>query len=295
MSTAGQTPPFFAALLLLLMRPLVPSCARLDWYSCWKTRLINLWILGSRPEVGLHPPRETGPLLRAAFAEAFWLRFTRARLRRFVRGPAFVLAMACVAFVALYLLSSGFAATSDVVAATIELQIDPPVIGHDPRAMLVIAHFIPILLALTVGLALVMIGRQTLRGRGWRYGIFLAVKLLAVVLFVPVLWTEASAGLWHRMPHELLRVWIAGIGSTLAFLWGFGTSVMWAFSDQRRRCPVCLHLLARPVTMGSWASVLEPATTEFVCDEGHGALAIAENEIGADDRWVALDGTWRGL
>ena len=45
--------------------------------------------------------------------------------------------------------------------------------------------------------------------------------------------------------------------------------------------------------MGSWGSMFDPATTEFLCDEGHGALSLAESEIGEGDRWVALDASWR--
>jgi hypothetical protein len=67
------------------------------------------------------------------------------------------------------------------------------------------------------------------------------------------------------------------------------------FDDQRRRCPECLRRLARPVTMGSWGSMFEPVTTEFLCDEGHGALSLAESEIGEGDRWVSLDASWREL
>jgi hypothetical protein len=86
---------------------------------------------------------------------------------------------------------------------------------------------------------------------------------------------------------------VAGVGATVVFLGGFGPAVIWVFDDQRRRCPVCLRRLARPVTMGSWASMFEPATTEFLCDEGHGALSLAENENSDGDRWVALDASWR--
>jgi hypothetical protein len=50
-----------------------------------------------------------------------------------------------------------------------------------------------------------------------------------------------------------------------------------------------------PVTMGSWASVFEPVTTEMLCHEGHGSLSVVEGDIGGGDRWVALDTSWRGL
>jgi hypothetical protein len=93
----------------------------------------------------------------------------------------------------------------------------------------------------------------------------------------------------------VLRLYVVGIGVTLAFLGGFGLATIWVFDDQRRRCPECLRRLARPVTMGSWGSMFEPVTTEFVCDEGHGALSLAESEIGEGDRWVSLDASWREL
>jgi hypothetical protein len=45
--------------------------------------------------------------------------------------------------------------------------------------------------------------------------------------------------------------------------------------------------------MGSWGSMFDPVTTEFLCDDGHGALSLAESEIGEGDRWVTLDASWR--
>ena len=95
----------------------------------------------------------------------------------------------------------------------------------------------------------------------------------------------------HRA--QLKWEWVAGLGATLAFLVGFGLAAIWVFDDQRRRCPVCLGRLSRPVTMGSWGSMFDPVTTEFLCDDGHGALSLAESEIGEGDRWVALDASWR--
>jgi hypothetical protein len=54
-------------------------------------------------------------------------------------------------------------------------------------------------------------------------------------------------------------------------------------------------MLAMPVSMGSWASVLEPATTESLCEKGHGSLSMQEVESGAPDRWIAMDASWREL
>jgi hypothetical protein len=70
---------------------------------------------------------------------------------------------------------------------------------------------------------------------------------------------------------------------------------LWSLADQRRRCPVCLGRLEMPVTLGSWASVFEPPTTEFLCADGHGSLSVQEAEPTAADRWIALDSSWRSL
>ena len=296
MPEAGANPPPTIAIWLLhLARLLAPRRARLAWHSLWDSRLWNLWILVDRGELALHPRAETLALIRTALADAFWLRFNRAGLRRWVRGPGFLVTAGFLALLLLAILSRGFAATRAVVNAAIEWQIEPRTMRYDPRGALVVGHAVPIAMALGIGVVLVLIGRLSLARCGWRYWLFLSVKLAGVTVLVPLLWLEGGAALWRQIPHETLRAWIAGIGCTLAFLGGFGVCVIWVFSDQRRRCPVCLRRLAQPVTFGSWASIFEPATTEFVCDQGHGALSLAESAIGAGDRWVALDASWRGL
>ena len=281
--------------LLQVTGRLAPPAARREWHSRWSTRLVNLWILVERGELALNARAETFWLVRAAVADAFWLRFTRAGVRHWVRGPGFVAAAAGAAILLLALLSHGFTATRSVVNAAIEWRIDPRQIRYDPRGDIVVAHAVPIAMALAVGAVLVLIGRLSLGNCGWRYWTFLTLKLVSAIVLVPLLWLEVGAALWRSISHETLRTLIAGLGSTVAFLGGFGATVIWIFSDQRRRCPVCLRRLARPVTLGSWGSMFEPATTEFVCDEGHGALSLDESEIGGGDRWVALDASWRGL
>jgi len=281
--------------LLHVAERLAPAAARREWHSTWRSRLVNLWILVERGELPIDPRTETLWLLRAAFADAFWLRFSRTGLRNWIRGPGFIAFAAITGLILLAILSDGFSATRAVIYTAIEWQLDPRYIRYDPRGDLVVAHVVPIAMALGVGAALVLIGRLSLGNCGWRYWLFLSLKLVSVMVLVPLLWLEGGAVLWRGISQETLRAWIAGVGSTLLFLGGFGVSVIWAFSDQRCRCPVCLRRLARPVTFGSWASIFEPVTTEFVCEEGHGSLSMAESEIGARDRWVALDASWRGL
>ncbi len=281
---------------------LAPLAVRHEFRERWDSRLANLCILVDRGEVAGRDRAELALLCRDALTAAFWLRFNRAGFHRWTLGPQFIMALAAAGAVLLALLSHGFQATRKIVSAAIYWNLEPiQFIGNrqlrydPPRGDLVVGAAVPIVLALGIGAALVAIGRLSLGRYGWRYWLYLAVKIVSVIVLVPLLWIEGSRGLWNLITPEVLRAWIAGLGATLAFLGGFGLAAIWIFDDQRRRCPVCLRRLARPVTMGSWASMFEPVTTEFLCDEGHGALSLAESELGEGDRWVSLDASWREL
>ena len=165
---------------------------------------------------------------------------------------------------------------------------------YDPRADFVVAHFVPIVMALLVGAVLVLICWRMLGRSGWKYWAFLAAKLLMLSVLMPLAWIELEGFLRAHLSMGPLRVALA-MAFTLTFFGAFGVSVISIFADQRHRCPVCLGRLALPVRFGSWASVFDPVTTEMVCDEGHGALSVAESEISGDDRWTELDTSWREL
>ena len=72
------------------------------------------------------------------------------------------------------------------------------------------------------------------------------------------------------------------------FVIAFGWAVMWSLDDQRHRCPVCLQRLSMPVRIGSWASVFEPATTEWICETGHGWLCVCDVLVDEPDRWMEV-------
>src|SRR5690349_16752216 len=100
----------------------------------------------------------------------------------------------------------------------------------------------------------------------------LLFKMAMVMLIVPLVWIEGNAALRAHLAVRTLSLLLGWLAWTLAFLGAFGCAVIWVFTDQRRRCPECLGRLALPVTLGSWASVFDPVTTEMLCDEGHGSL-----------------------
>lgn len=151
-----------------------------------------------------------------------------------------------------------------------------------------------ILFGIVVGGVLVSRGGPLPAGRGWRYRSFLALKTVLAVAIPALLWMEAAAVLREQMEGGV-RVLLTGVLPALAFLPVCACAIWWSFADQRRRCPVCLQRLSMPVTMGSWASVLDPATTEMVCDLGHGSLCVPDSTEGAPDRWINLDPSWREL
>lgn len=144
---------------------------------------------------------------------------------------------------------------------------------------------------------LVMVAREHRRptGHGWRYWPFLGAKTTFAIAIPLLVWMEFGAVIRTFQPALGLAGVIAGIMAALAFLVTCVRGLVWSFADQRRRCPVCLQRLTMPITVGSPASVFDPVLTELVCPNGHGALALPENETDRPDRWIALDSSWDEL
>lgn len=114
--------------------------------------------------------------------------------------------------------------------------------------------------------------RWSVRSRGW---IFMTIKL--VLLFPIVICCAFGLSVLPVSPQALF------MGSILA--------LRWAISDQRSRCPVCLHSLSHPVTMGEAShTFLDWYGTEFVCARGHGFLHVAEvrTSCSVEQRWLAF-------
>jgi len=148
---------------------------------------------------------------------------------------------------------------------------------------------------LAIGFGSASLQRLPLLWRDWRYSLFFCVKTVSLYALVALLWVEASAAIWARMPGAgqppaavYLALWMSSMAT-------FGLVTLWNCADQRKRCPRCLRRLGLPVTLGSWASVLEPATTELLCEAGHGSLAMTETDGAQPDHWIALDPSWQDL
>jgi hypothetical protein len=122
-----------------------------------------------------------------------------------------------------------------------------------------------------------------------RFWWFLLAKTILLLTLLVTVWLELMLGI-HDPVTGLLSSWV--------FLLVCVFAAIMILLDQRRRCPVCLHRLSLPVSMGTYSSpLLDPASTELLCDQGHGVLTVpgTETSASAEERWTALDESWREL
>ena len=287
-------PPIAFRSLIRMASWIVPRRARPAWHARWAAGLQDWWILVERGELIRGAAAQMARTIRVAFIDAFWLRFNKAYLAYWVRGPGFVLLSASCALALTAAFTHGFAVTRTLIDMAT---------GHPTRRILstegptgtLIAYTVPIVFALAAGVVLAAFRRLSLRRCGWRYGCFLGIKAASVLTLVSLLWIEGGTAIRAHIHNGPLRILGGALGLTLVFIFVFGCAFVWTFDDQRRRCPVCLRRLTMPVTIGSWGSVFEPAVTELLCDDGHGALFLFEGQPGQLDRWTALDESWRDL
>jgi hypothetical protein len=281
--------------LLRVASALVPRRDRARWRAARESALHAWGILADRGELIRRERSEAIRLCFTAFVAAVWTRFERQRVRAFGRGPSGVLAGLAVLFAVLGVGSGGFSGTRHWMNS-LRLAIQAPEgqpLGPGQEGALARAFLLAF--ALVMGAILVAVGSRSLQWHGWRYSGFLIVKTAAVTVLVPLHWFEVQAAVSAYVATTEARMVISAVTVALLFLAGFGCALRWSFADQARRCPVCLQLLALPVTIGTWSSVFEPATTEFLCINGHGSLSVPELSEVEPDRWTTLDSSWREL
>jgi len=282
--------------LIVLGGRIVPKRRRAEWRARWEGELREWAVLTDRGEVRLRDSAELGRDCWGAVAEAVWLRFSKEEVRRWVRGPVFLLAASAALLALGAALTNGFAATRSLVELARSLEAHPVArMGYDPRSDRLFAAIAPLVFAMATGIALVAVAGLPWRGHGWRYGALLGMKMVLVMAAGPLVWIDGGTALRSHISHEGLRVLGGGLGFAVVFVASFSYAMWWVMDDQRKRCPECLHRLALPVRMGSWASVFEPPSTELLCDEGHGSLSVPERTDGEAERWVRLDASWREL
>jgi len=75
-------------------------------------------------------------------------------------------------------------------------------------------------------------------------------------------------------------------------------TLRWVFTDQRKRCPVCLRLLTQPVRIGTPSETfLEWYGAESICARGHGLMHTSEASASysREAQWLGLDASWSSL
>ena len=128
-----------------------------------------------------------------------------------------------------------------------------------------------------------------MRSRRW---IFLGMKLGLVVAIVYCVSTTLAFADVSLSANA--SVYIQFSTSFLGLLLSF----RWVLRDQRRRCPVCLHVLTNPVSVGHPSrNFLAWHGTELMCTKGHGLLHVPEMATSwfSTQRWLCLDPSWKAL
>jgi hypothetical protein len=289
-------PPVAYRWLIRVASWTVPGYARPAWYARWDSNLRSLWILSERGELPDSPVAQFFWLARAVWSEAFAAGMRREAFDRWMRGPGFVTFSAAAALFLIGLATRGFPMTRFLFHVAQSLRINPSSMGrYDPRWDALLRYGFPIALALVTAGILVATSPISFHRYNARYWLFLILKTTYLMVILAFFWIEGGALLRAHLHFEILRAVVGGLLFAGVFIAIFGWAVLWSFADQRRRCPVCLQLMSMPVSMGSWSSVLDPASTELLCRNGHGTLSISETAMSQPDRWIELDPSWRSL
>jgi hypothetical protein len=120
------------------------------------------------------------------------------------------------------------------------------------------------------------------RTKPLRRWIFLAIKF---ALVIPIVFFGIFA---------LARILGTGPLQEHATFISYVLAFRWILTDQRRRCPECLRLVANPIRIGQPSQTfLDWYGTEFICLKGHGTLQVPEiTSSYTIQRWRYLDPSW---
>ncbi len=123
---------------------------------------------------------------------------------------------------------------------------------------------------------------------------FFALKTGLLEGVVAATWAEVATGLPISPTGSYSVVMVFLFPGVLLAASGM---LLWAcLRDHRRRCPICRHLLAVPVRIGSRGRVVfGQLGEEILCVQGHGSLFIAERPFERTESatWIAFDESWK--
>lgn len=273
-------PPTLSRWLLRAASWLVPASLRPAWRERWDASLRSWWVLVQRGEwisggPGLFPNG------REALVDAVWLRFTPERMRNVLEAPSSVLVALGTTAAVLAVLSRGFSYTRYLIANMLAGRAA----NHDS----LVAHSVALGFALFTAVAFTVNLRLPVHARTWRCVAFFGTTAVATGLLVTLGWIEGSSAIRSSFAGNGPRILFGGLLPTLVYFAALPLAIGWSIADQHLRCPVCLHRLILPVSIGYWSSMIEPPATELMCRNGHGALCVPETESGTRERWTTLD------
>jgi len=233
---------------------LVPREQRAEWLAEWSA---ELWY--ARQARRAKP--EVTAFCLGAYRDAVWLR--RNRPDRENRGiPRLASPARCLLLLA----------SLAVVSLLLSVAMPDSRTHHSLRSFLLMIGLACLIVRVTTSLSLgeYPANRNSpplaIRLRRW---LFLAAK---IALLLPIVYCGA-------VTLESIGNRAEGAAGLLIqpLLWGSALAFRWVLRDQRKRCPVCLRLLANPVRVGRPSgSFLEWNCTELMCLRGHGLLYVPE-------------------
>jgi len=251
---------------------LVREPDRSAWLAEWNS---ELWYVVHESEPG---HRTALRFCLGAFRDALWLRRNgSSSVPR--RLPLLQSPFRCLAYL------TAIAATVTFFFFRSSTLIDPVLQTQQNRQGFIWLQFLLMAIALLVLPTTTSLALGEYPSRGLRRWIFLLAKF---ALIMPA------------VCFGILDLSTIIIGVPLladGWLLGYVLAFRWAFNDQRRRCPVCLRLLAGPSRFGEAShSLLDWHGTEFFCARGHGLLQVPENPTSYNtQRWLDLDSSWASL
>jgi hypothetical protein len=265
-------------LILRMAALLVPRLQRADWRAEWNAELWHLLHERKRRRRRLWWDSHAMLFCLGSFRDAIWLRRHNGNPEP-PYSPCLRSPWQCV------LLLVAMAAAAAVLFLRLPGRLDMFRRASHGNFAILFPHLLILLIALLILPATTSLIPEVHSARRPRRWIFSGFKfvMVAAIVFCGTLDLAPIIGAGDVQPHATL------IGYVLAF--------RWALIDQRRRCPVCLRLLANPVSIGQPAKTfLDWYGTELVCIKGHGLLHVpAVSTSYSAQQWLDLDTSWRGL
>jgi hypothetical protein len=260
--------PWQQCLILRAASLLAPADRRTEWLAGWQS---ELWYV---------PPPGATRFCLGAFQDALWLRWNdpspEIRSWMHLESP-----IGCLSFLAI------------LAALSFWIALHLPSLQGEPRfescrefldgcsGMLMLSCGLLAAIRVAMGRSAREPHPMTWRVR-LRLGAFLALKIALIQPF-------------------LFCVMLASALTPVAKLGLFLFLVLpcrWVWTDQLRRCPVCLRLLSDPIRIGSASQTfLEWYGAESTCSRGHGLLHISEvpASYSTQPEWLALGESWSEL